>query len=193
MDTSLIQQIRSQTGAGVLDIKKALAEANNDYEKAIELLRKRGEKVAAKKQDRVATEGIVEAYIHGNGRVGVLVKLNCETDFVARTPQFKELAHQLALHVAAFNPTYISSVEVPADVVEKEKDVYRTVLAKENKPANIIDKIVAGKLEKYYAEVCLLNQAFVMDDSKTVQEMITTKIAELGENIQVAEIKRISL
>lgn len=193
MDTGLIQQIRSQTGAGVLDIKKALVEANQNVDKAIEILRKHGEKVAAKKQSRVVSEGIVEAYVHGGGRIGVLIKLNCETDFVARTAQFKDLAHQLALHIAAFNPTYLSAADVPAEVVEKEKDVYRTLLAKENKPANIVDKIIEGKLEKFFAEVCLLNQAFVTDEDKTVQEVITARIAELGENIQVAEFKRISL
>lgn len=193
MDTTLIQQIRNQTGAGVLDIKKALTEADQNIDKAIEILRKHGEKVAAKKQSRVASEGIVEAYIHSNGRIGVLVKLNCETDFVARTSQFKELAHQLALHIAAFNPTYLSNADVPAEVVEKEKEVYRTLLEKEKKPANIVEKIIDGKLQKYYAEVCLLNQAFVLDEDKTVQEVITAKIAELGENIQVAEFKRISL
>lgn len=193
MDTSLIQQIRNQTGAGVLDIKKALTEANQNVDKAIELLRKRGEKVAAKKQSRAVSEGIVEAYVHGNGRIGVLVKLNCETDFVARTGQFKELAHKLALHVAASNPTYLSAAAVPEEVVEKEKDVYRTLLAQENKPANMVDKIIEGKLQKFYAEVCLLNQPYAMDEDKTVQEMITASIAELGENIQVAEFKRISL
>ncbi|MFA5995746.1 MAG: translation elongation factor Ts [Patescibacteria group bacterium] len=193
MGTELIQQIRNQTGAGVLDIKKALVEAKNDANKAIELLRKKGEKIAAKKQARVTSEGLVEAYIHGNGRVGVLVKLNCETDFVARTNQFKELAHQLVLHVAAYNPTYLSPEEVPAELVAKEKEVYTVLLAKENKPANMMEKIIAGKLQKYYAEVCLLQQPFMFDETKTVQQIITGRIAELGENIKVAEFKRISL
>lgn len=193
VDTKLIAQLREQTGAGVLDAKKALQEANDDYDKAVELLRKRGQKVAAKKADRVASEGLVEAYVHGQGRVGVLVKINCETDFVARTDKFKELAHQVALHVAAFNPTYISRTEVPTEVIEKEKEVYRATLTAEGKPAAVQEKIMEGKLNKFFSEVCLLEQPFVMDDKRTVQEIVTEKIAELGENIQVTAVKRISL
>lgn len=193
VDTKLIAQLREQTGAGVLDAKKALQEANDDYDKAVEILRKRGQKVAAKKADRVASEGLVEAYVHGQGRVGVLVRVNCETDFVARTDKFKELAHQLALHIAAFDPTYIASSDVPVEMIAKEKDVYREVLTKEGKPADAIEKIMVGKLNKYFSEVCLLNQAFVMDDKRSVQDIINEKIAELGENIQVSAFKRISL
>lgn len=193
VDTKLITRLREQTGAGVLDAKKALQEANDDYDKAVEILRKRGQKVAAKKADRVASEGLVEAYVHGQGRVGVLVRVNCETDFVARTDKFKELAHQLALHIAAFDPTYIASSDVPADVIAKEKDVYREVLTKEGKPADAIEKIMVGKLNKYFSEVCLLDQAFVMDDKRSVQDIINEKIAELGENIQVSAFKRITL
>lgn len=193
VDTKLIAQLREQTGAGVLDAKKALHEANNDYDKAVELLRKRGQKVAAKKADRVAAEGMVEAYVHGQGRVGVLVRVNCETDFVARTDKFKELAHQLALHIAAFDPLYISRSDVPAAVVATETDVHQTMLAKEKKPAAVMEKILAGKLDKFYSEVCLLEQPFVMDDKRSVQEIVTEKIAELGENIQVTAFKRISL
>lgn len=193
VDTKLIAQLREQTGAGVLDAKKALQEAHDNYDKAVELLRKRGQKVAAKKADRVASEGLVEAYVHGQGRVGVLVRVNCETDFVARTDKFKELAHQVAMHVAAFNPTYISRTEVPSEVIEKEKEVYREVLKAEGKPAAVQDKIMEGKLNKFFSEVCLLEQPFVMDDKRTVQDIITEKIAELGENIQVTAIKRISL
>lgn len=193
VDTALIQQLREQTGAGILDAKKALEEAGNDYEKAVEVLRKQGQKVAAKKQDRKAAEGIVESYIHGEGRIGVLVKLNCETDFVARTDSFKQLAKQLGMHIAAYNPTYISRDNVPAEVIAKEKDVYKEVLAKEGKPENVLEKIMEGKLDKFYSEVCLLEQEFVMDDKKSVQDIITEKIAELGENIQVADFSRISL
>lgn len=193
VDTKLIARLREQTGAGVLDAKKALQEANDDYDKAVEILRKRGQKVAAKKADRVASEGLVEAYVHGQGRVGVLVRVNCETDFVARTDKFKELAHQLALHIAAFDPTYINSSDVPADVIAKEKDVYLELLKKEGKPADAIEKIMVGKLNKYFSEVCLLNQAFVMDDKRSVQDIINEKIAELGENIQVSAFKRITL
>lgn len=193
VDSKLIQQLREQTGAGILDAKKALEEVGSDYEKAVELLRKRGQKVAAKKADRIASEGLVEAYIHGQGRVGVLVRVNCETDFVARTDKFKELAHQLAMHVAAFDPSYISRNDVPAIVLEKEKDIQREVLKKEGKPAAIAEKILVGKLDKYFGEVCLLEQAFVLDDKHTVQDIINEKIAELGENIQVTGFKRIAL
>lgn len=193
VDSKLIQQLREQTGAGILDAKKALEEVGGDYDKAVELLRKRGQKVAAKKAERVATEGLVEAYIHGQGRVGVLVRVNCETDFVARTEKFKELAHQLAMHVAAFDPSYISRTDVPAEVLEKEKAIHLEVLKKEGKPEAIAEKILVGKLDKYFGEVCLLEQAFVLDDKRTVQDVINEKIAELGENIQVSGFKRISL
>lgn len=193
MNMQLIQQIRQQTGAGIVDVKKALEESNQDYDKAIELLRKRGQKVAAKKQDRATTEGLVEAYIHGGGRVGVLVKVNCETDFVARTPQFKELAHNLALHIAAFNPTYVSSTDIPAEIIDREKRVYQELLKQEGKPETVWEKIMTGKLQKFYSEVCLLDQPFVIDDAKTVRDIVTEKIGELGENIQVTDFKRISL
>lgn len=193
VDSKLIQQLREQTGAGILDAKKALEEVGGNYDKAVELLRKRGQKVAAKKAERVATEGLVEAYIHGQGRVGVLVRVNCETDFVARTDKFKELAHQLAMHVAAFDPSYISRNDVPAEVLETEKGIHLEVLKKEGKPADIAEKILVGKLDKYYGEVCLLEQAFVLDDKRTVQDIINEKIAELGENIQVTGFKRMAL
>lgn len=193
VNTQLIQQLRERTGAGILDAKKALEEANQDFDKAVEILRKKGQKVAAKKQDRIASEGLVEAYIHGEGRIGVLVKLNCETDFVARTDKFKELAHQVAMHIAAFDPAYISRDNVPAEVIANEKDVYREVLQREGKPEEVMEKIMEGKLNKFFSEVCLLEQEFVLDDKKSVQDIVTEKIAELGENIQVADFKRLSL
>ncbi len=193
VDTKLIAQLREQTGAGVLEAKKALEETSNDYDKAVDLLRKRGAKVAAKKAERVTSEGLVEAYVHGAGRVGVLVRVNCETDFVARTDKFKELAHQIAMHIAAFDPQYISRADVPADAITREKAVHMAVLEKEGKPAAMAEKILAGKIDKFYAEVCLLEQGFVMDDKRSVQDIIQEKIAELGENIQVSAFKRISL
>ncbi len=193
VDTKLIAALREQTGAGIIDVKKALEEAGNDQDKAIAILRKRGQKVAAKKADRVAAEGIVEAYIHGQGRVGVLVRVNCETDFVARTDKFKELAHQLAMHVAAFDPTYIARTDVPAEVIAREKDVHMTVLKTEGKPENVAEKILEGKMNKFYSEVCFLEQAFVLDEKRSVQDIINEKIGELGENIQVTAFKRISL
>ena len=193
VNTELIQQLREATGAGILDAKKALDEAGDDYDKAVELLRKRGQKVAAKKQDRKASEGIVKSYIHGEGRVGVLVKLNCETDFVARNEKFQELAHQISMHVAAFNPTYLSREDVPEEIIAKEKEVYEEVLKKEGKPASAMDKIMEGKINKFYSEVCLLEQEYLLNDKQTVQEAITEKIGELGENIQLTDFARISL
>ena len=193
IDTGLIQKLRETTGAGILDAKNFLEEAGGDFDKAVELARKKGQKVAAKKADRQASEGIVHAYIHGQGRVGVLVKLNCETDFVARNEKFTELAQHLAMHVAAFNPTYITRDEVAEEVIAKEKEIYKETLMKEGKPEEVMDKIMEGKLNKFFSEVCLMEQEFLMDDKKTVQEYVTEKIAELGENIQVSEVHRVSL
>ncbi len=193
VNTELIQQLRAQTGAGILDAKKALDESGGDYDKAVEALRKRGQKVAAKKSDRQTSEGLVHSYIHGEGRVGVIVKINCETDFVARNEQFKDLAHKVAMHIAAYNPTYLSREDVPADVVEREKAVHQEMLAKEGKPADMMDKIIEGKLNKFYAEVCLLDQEFLMDDKMSVQEYVVETIGKIGENIQIAEYARLSL
>jgi len=189
----IIKKLREQTGAGVMDIKKALVEANNNEEKAIEVLRKHGQKVAAKKSaERVAKEGLVEAYVHGNGKVASLVMLSCETDFVARNSDFKELAHDLAMQVAAMNPQYLSADKIPAGVLEKEKEIIAEAMKDEKKPAEVKEKIIEGKLQKFYAEVCLLNQAFIKDDSKTVNDVITEKIAKLGEKIEVKKIARLS-
>ncbi len=189
----LIQQLREQTGAGIMDVKKALQEANGDEEKTLDLLRKKGKKIAAKKQaEREAKEGIVEAYVHGNKKTATLVQLTCETDFVAKNEEFKALAHDIAMQVAAMDPQYLSPEKVPTDIIEKEKEIIKEQLKNENKPAEMLDKIVEGKLNKFYEENCLLNQKFIKDDSKTINDLITDKIAKLGEKMEIRKIARIS-
>ncbi len=191
--TQDVQQLRAASGAGMMDAKKALTEAGGDFEKAIDLLRKRGAKVAASKGDRTTSQGLVEAYIHGEGTLGVLVEVACETDFVARTDTFKALAHDLALHVAASNPQYVSPDQVPAEVVAREKAVYVDQLKQQGKEGPMVEKIIEGKLEKFYQEVCLMKQPFFRDDTKTVGEVMVAAIATLGENIKVKRFARFSL
>lgn len=193
MSTQDIQQLRSETGAGIMDIKKALEEAGGDLEGARDILRKRGAATAAKKGERETHEGLVVSYIHPGGKVGVLLKLYCETDFVARTDDFQQLAADIAMHIAAMSPQYVSREAVPADVVEKEKEVYAEQVAGEGKPADITEKIVEGKLEKFYAENVLPEQSFVKDSDKTVKERIEEAIATLGENIQIGDFVRFEL
>jgi elongation factor Ts len=191
--TQDIQKLREASGAGMMDAKKALVEAEGDFEKAIDLLRKRGAKVAASKGSRTTNQGLVEAYIHGEGGLGVLVELACETDFVARTDTFKALAHDLAMQVAASSPQYVESSQVPAEVVAREKAVYVEQLKEQGKEGAMVEKIVEGKLEKFYQEVCLMKQPFFKDDSKTVGEVVVEAIATLGENIKVRRFARFSL
>lgn len=191
--SDLIQQLRRETGAGMMDAKKVLVEAEGDLEKAVELLRKRGQKVAAKKAEREAKEGLIGTYLHSNGRVGVLVEVNCETDFVARNEQFKGLVHDLALHIAAANPLYVSEADVPEAVVAKEKEIYHAQLAQDKIPEKMHDKVVAGKLKKFYEEVCLLNQAFVKDQDKTINELVTESIAKIGERIVIKRFARLAI
>lgn len=191
--SDLIQQLRRETGAGMMDAKKVLIEAEGDLEKAVELLRKRGQKVAAKKAEREAKEGLIGTYLHSNGRVGVLVEVNCETDFVARNEQFKELVHDLALHIAAANPLYVSEADVPEDVVAKEKEIYQAQLAQEKIPEKIQNKVIEGKLKKFYEEVCLLNQPFVKDQDKIINELVTESIAKIGERIVIKRFSRLAI
>lgn len=191
VDSKLVMQLREQTGAGVLDAKRALEETGGDIAKAMEFLRKSGALKAAKKSDRVTNEGLVHAYIHSGGKVGVLVELLCETDFVARNPEFEELAHEIAMQVAATNPLYVKPEDIADEVVEKEKSMYAQETV--GKPANIAEKIVTGKLEKWYADVCLMRQAFIKDEDMTIEDLIKAKIAKLGENIQVRRFVRYSL
>lgn len=185
-----VKELRNRTGAGMMDCKKALEETGGDMEKAIEYLRMKGLAAAAKKAGRVTKEGLVEAYIHGGGRIGVLIEVNCETDFVARTEDFKALVHDLAMQVAAARPRYVKREDVPEEVIEKEKSILRAQALNEGKPEKVIEKIVAGRLEKFYQETCLLEQPFIKDMERTVKDLIAEKIAKLGENIEVRRFAR---
>jgi len=176
-----------------MDVKEALAEFNGDVDKALESLRKKGQKIAATKQDRQTKEGLIGYYVHANGKIAALVAVACETDFVARTDDFKNLVHDLAMQVAATNPLYLSPNEVPAGVINKEKEIYSEQLKKEGKPEKVLDKIVDGKLAKYYQEVCLLKQLFIKDDKRSIEQLLQEVIAKLGENIQIKEFKRLNL
>lgn len=192
-DAKTIAELRSITGAGIVDCQKALTEANGNLEAAIDILRKKGQKVAANKQDRETKEGLVHAYTHSNGRVGVLVEVLCETDFVARNEDFKAFAHDVALQIAAANPLYVRPEDVPTELVEKEKEIYKEQMAGENKPEEIKVKILDGKIAKYYQEVCLMKQPFIKDDSQTIEELLTRQISKIGENIQIKRFSRFAL
>jgi elongation factor Ts len=193
INMDLIKELREKTGAGVMDCKKALISANGDIEKAVEILRKEGIAVAEKKGARVAKEGRIESYIHPGNKIGVLVEVNCETDFVARTDEFKTLTKEIAMHIAASSPRYISVNDVPQDVLEKEKEIYATQARNEGKPEHVIDRIVQGKIEKFYQEVCLLEQPWVRDPEKRIKDIINEAIARLGENIIVRRFVRFEL
>jgi elongation factor Ts len=185
-----VKELRESTGAGVLDCRKALQENNGDFDKAVAFLREKGLAAAAKKVGREAREGAVELYSHGGGRVGVMVEVNCETDFVARTEQFRAFAHDLALQVAAANPRYLDLADVPAEVVEGEKTIARNRAIQEGKPEKVLDKIVEGRMEKFYQEVCLLQQPFVKDESLTIAELLKQTVATIGENVIVRRFAR---
>jgi elongation factor Ts len=189
----MVKALRERTGAGVLDCKRALEETGGDLEEATKLLRQRGLAIAAKKAGRLAQEGLVEAYIHAGGRLGALVEINCETDFVARTEEFQRLAHDLAMQVVASNPQYLRPEDIPPEVIEEKKRLFLSELEGQNKPEHILERIVEGKLEKYYDEVCLLRQPFIKDEGLTVEEVITEGIAKLGENIVVRRFVRYEL
>lgn len=191
MTNELIKELRELTGAGMMDVKEALDATNGDKEAAIDFLRKKGSVKLTKKADRVANEGIVESYIHAGGRIGVLVELNCETDFVARTDDFKQLAKDIALHIAASAPLYVSSAEVPEEALLREQEIYKEQA--QGKPQDIIEKMMSGRVQKYYEEVCLLNQPFVKDSSITVQDMLGASVSKMGENIQVRRFSRFVL
>ena len=191
--TQKITELRQRTGAGIMDIKKALTEAKGDEDKAIEILRKQGQKAAAKKQARETKEGLVRAYVHNTGKVGALVEVLCETDFVARNEEFKDLCNDLAMQIVATDPLYLKSSDVPAEVVTKEKDIQREALLAEGKPSELVEKILAGKMDKYFEEVCLLNQPFIKDEEKTIQDLITEKTAKLGEKIEIRRFQRFQI
>ena len=188
--TEMIKELRSATNAGVLDCRKALTEADGDFKKAVDWLRAKGMATAAKRADREASQGTVELYSHGGGRVGVMVEVNCETDFVARSEKFRELAHELALQIAASAPRYLKVEAIPAEVLEHEAEIARVRAKEEGKPDNVLEKIVAGRLEKFKDEVVLSRQAYIRDESITVEKLILQAVAAIGENIVVRRFQR---
>jgi len=186
----MVKELRERTGAGMMDCKRALVACEGDIEKAIDELRAKGLAKAAKKAGRVASEGVVTSYIHGGGRIGVLLELNCETDFVAKNDAFKQLAHDLAMQVAAANPEFVRREEVSTDDLDREREVLRAQALEEGKPEKVIEKMVEGRIEKYYKERCLLEQPFIKDPDKTVQELVHELVAKIGENISVRRFAR---
>ena len=188
-----IKKLREETGAGVLETKKTLEEASGDYDKAVEILREKGLAQVAKKADREVKEGLVELYAHPGNRVGVILEINCETDFVALTDKFKTLAHDLALHITAMEPKYLDRDSIPQSIQDEKAEEFRAAAVSEGKPENIIEKIIEGKLNKYYSEICLLEQNFIKDDEFTILEMINTAISVLGENIVIRRFNRYQL
>jgi len=189
----MVKELRERTGAGMLDCKKALEESGGDAEKAIEILRKRGLAAAAKKAGRVAAEGAVGSYIHAGGKIGVLVEVNCETDFVARTDEFQELVRDVAMHIAAAEPRFVSREEVTDEVLATERRIYREQALEQGKPEAVVDRIVDGKVGKFYAEAVLLEQPFIKDPDKTIEQLLAEKIAKIGENIRVRRFSRFRL
>jgi len=185
-----VKVLRERTGCGMMDCKQALVETNGDMEKAVEYLREKGLAKAAKKAGRIAAEGIVESYIHMGGKIGVLVEVNCETDFVAKTDQFHAFVRDVAMQIAAANPQYVSREEVPADIITKEREILRAQALNEGKPEKIVDRMVDGRIEKYYSENCLLDQAFVKDSDKTVLQYLNEQIATIGEKISIRRFTR---
>src|SRR5216683_450314 len=186
----LVKELRERTGAGFSDCRAALVEAGGDIEKAISVLRKKGQAAAAKKAQREASEGLVGSYIHAGGKIGVLVELNCESDFVARTDAFQQLSHDIAMHVAALDPRYLRREEVTPEMLEKEREIYRAQALATGKPEAVVEKIVTGKMEKFYEENCLYEQHFIKDEGTTIGEMVTQAIAKLGENISIRRLAR---
>jgi elongation factor Ts len=192
MDISveLIKKLRDATGSGILDVKEALQNAEGDFDKAVDYLRQKGLAKAAKRSDRDASEGVVELYSHGDGRVGVMVEINCETDFVARSEEFRQFAHEIALQIAAASPRWVKEDQIPDEVIEHEKEIARTRYQEEGKPDNIIDRILDGMVEKFKAENCLVLQSYIRDDELTIQELLHENIAALGENIVIRRFER---
>jgi len=186
----MVKQLRERTGAGMMDCKKALTESNGDMDKAIEILREKGLAAAAKKASRIAAEGLVDAYIHGDGRIGVLVEVNIETDFAAKNEEFKTFVKDIAMQIAAAKPEYISREEVPEEVINKEKEILRAQALNEGKPEKIVDKMVEGRIEKFYKEVCLLEQPWIKDPDKTIKQLLMEKISTIGENINIRRFAR---
>jgi elongation factor Ts len=193
VSAAAVKELREKTGAGMMDCKKALAECSGDLDKAVDYLRQKGLAAAAKKASRTATDGAVGAYVHPGGKIGVLVELNCETDFVARTAEFQNLLKDIAMQIAAANPRYIRSEEVPSGDLQKEREIYRRQAIETGKPEKVIEKIVDGKIDRFYSEVCLLEQAFIKNPERKVADILTDAVARLGENIQIKRFSRYQL
>src|SRR5690349_17619414 len=189
----LVKELRERTGAGFADCRAALVEAGGNIEKAIEILRKKGQAAAAKKASREASEGLVGSYIHAGGKIGVLVEVNCESDFVARTEAFQQLCHDIAMHIAALDPRYVRREEVTPEMLEKEREIYRAQALATGKPEQVVEKIVSGKMEKFYEENCLYEQHYIKDEGLTIGEMVNQMIAKLGENISVRRFVRLKV
>jgi elongation factor Ts len=193
ISVELVKDLRQRTGAGVIDCKTALQEAKGNLEAAIDYLRRKGLATAAKKAGRIATDGLVSSYIHAGGKMGVLVEINCETDFVAKTEDFQTFVKNIAMHIAAANPQYIRREEIPEEVLEREREIYRTQAMDAGKPQKVIDKIIDGKIERFYSEVCLLEQTYVRDSDLTIKELLDAMIAKIGENIAIRRFARFQL
>lgn len=189
----MVKELRDATGAGILDCRKALVAVEGDFDKAVDHLREKGLSQAAKRMSREADDGLIVSYIHGDGRIGVLVEVNCETDFVARTDEFQSLADEIAMQIAAMNPGYVTREDIPEDVVEHEREVYRKWALEEGKPEHIVDRIVDGRLEKFFADTCLWEQEYIRNDEKTIGELVKEAIATLGENIVIRRFARYEL
>jgi elongation factor Ts len=193
ISAGLVKDLREKTGAGMMDCKKALVETSGDFDKAVEYLRKKGIASASKKAGRATKEGAVSAYIHGEGKVGVLVEINCETDFVARTEQFRQFVKDVSMHIAAANPQWVRSDEVPAEIIAKEKEIFIAQMQASGKPEKVLAQIAEGKIKKFYEDNCLMNQAFVKEPSKTIEQLLKETIAALGENMGIRRFARFTL
>ena len=191
--SQMVKELRDKTNAGMMDCKRALGETEGDMEKAIDLLRQKGLAVAQKRADRATSEGVVECYIHAGSKLGVMVELGCETDFVAKTDDFIAFAKDMAMHIAATNPVAVTRDEVPAELVDREKEIYRAQALESGKPENIVDKIISGKIEKFVSEICLLDQKFVKNPDLSVQDMLNELIAKMGENISIKRFARFQI
>ncbi|MBI3587557.1 MAG: translation elongation factor Ts [Ignavibacteriales bacterium] len=193
ISTEQVKQLRDKTGAGMMDCKRALEETGGDMEQAIEFLRKKGAATAAKRADKETNQGVVESYIHAGGRIGAMVELNCETDFVAKTPDFKQLAHDIAMQITAMNPLFVKKEDVDQETLNKELEIYKIQAVNEGKPAHIAEKIAQGRLEKYYQEFCLLEQSFIKDSGKTIKDLLDEATGKVGEKIGVRRFQRYHL
>jgi elongation factor Ts len=193
ISSEIVKKLRDKTGAGMMDCKRALTETNGDMEAAIDFLRKKGAAVAAKRADKETNQGVVEAYIHAGGRIGTMIELNCETDFVAKTPGFKQLAHDIAMQIAAMTPQYISREQIEKKVLDKELEIYKTAAMNEGKPEQIAEKIAQGRLDKFYQEVVLLEQSFIKDSGKTIKDLVDEETAKVGEKLSIRRFVRYQL